>query len=1019
MGKIRVYELAKELGLENQECVKRLVAAGFSVKSHSSTVDEEDARRALSRPAEKKPEVVKKVTTVIRRRTAESMEAAPGELGQTPEPAAPEVRAPAAVPEQEPVAAPVAVAAEPETVAAAPVETPVQAAPVTEAAPAAAAPVGEAAAAAPAPTVRAPKPAPVQDDRFRAAAAHAPSSPQAVSAAAAAAAARAPAPRPNVPGTQATTGTSGSAPWTRSPTQPTTGRPVHTQERTMRPAGSPTFIRNNDRGPDGRPLAGRPGVVARPGGPAAPAVPGAPAATPGTPEAAAEQVSHVTRRIDPAAIAERLRADKRTFAPRGPRGPNVSRDVMVRPGPGGPTMVDVNRGPFTPGAPGAAPGGGARPGKRKAGSGRSGTEEAGAGEKRGVDRADARDLWVTFDKKKKPSKRGQETQVTTPAAHKRVIEMQGTIQVGELARQMSMKVGDIIRKLMSMGVMATMNQTIDFDTATIIAGEFQFEVKNVAFQETDILEGQEQVEAGEIQSPRPPVVTIMGHVDHGKTSLLDAIRAEDVAAGEHGGITQHIGAYWVKTPKGVITFLDTPGHEAFTAMRARGSKITDIVVLVVAADDGVMPQTQEAVNHAKLAKVPVIVAVNKMDKPGANPERVMQQLAEHDLLPEQWGGKTIYVPVSAKRKDGIPELLEAILLQSEVMELKAAANKRGKGTVVEAQLDKGRGPVATVLVQEGTLKLGDNVVAGDFFGRVRAMYDDRGTSVKEATPSIPVAVLGLSGVPQAGDRFDVVAGGDMAKTVAEHRARVRREKELAIDNRVTLDRVKDLIAQKDLKQLNLVVKGDVQGSVEALSAALTRLTNHQVKVVIVNKAVGGVTESDVNTAIAGDAIIIGFGVRADPKAAAHAEQHNVDIRHYNIIYEAVAEVRDAMEGLLAPTYREKYLGKAEVRQVFQVSKVGAVAGCSVMDGKITRSSKVRLMRENKQLFDGKILSLRRFKDDVREVTTGFECGIGIEGFNDLQAGDVIEAYEMEVIRSKLEGVPEGGGPQKPQEARAQ
>ncbi|MBI5497290.1 MAG: translation initiation factor IF-2 [Deltaproteobacteria bacterium] len=729
-------------------------------------------------------------------------------------------------------------------------------------------------------------------------------------------------------------------------------------------------------------------------------------------------VSRVVRVIDAAAIRARLQAEgrdltnRRPSRPGAPGRPGSFREIRVVPDHrgGGVQMVDVTQrsGFGAPGgapAPGMAPG--ARPAKPGGGGGRKGRDEGGGdGFRRSevAERAGARDLWVTPGKKRKAAKRGQETQVTTPAAHKRVIDIQGTIQVGELARQMSIKVGDIIRKLMSMGMMVTMNQNIDFDTAAIVAQEFEFEVKNVEFQEEDLLAGETQ-EVG-TRTTRPPVVTVMGHVDHGKTSLLDAIRSANVAAGEAGGITQHIGAYSVVIPKGRITFLDTPGHEAFTAMRARGAKMTDLVVLVVAADDGVMPQTIEAANHAKAANVPIVVALNKIDKAEANPDRVKQQLAEHGLVPEDWGGTTMYFPVSAKKRTGVDALLDGLLLQAEVMELKADADRLAKGAIVEAQLDKGRGPVATLLVQEGTLHTGDAIVAGECYGRVRAMYDDRGNTVEVATPSTPVMVLGLDGVPNAGDHMDAVADADTAKTVATHRRMKRREKELAQDNRVTLENFLDKTRKDQAKELKLVVKADVQGSVEAVSAALERLSNNQVKVAIVHSGVGAVTESDVNLSAASGAVIIGFGVRPDPKAQAHAEQHHVEIRTYNIIYEAAAEVRAAMEGLLAPTLREKYLGRAEVRQVFQVAKVGQIAGCQIVDGKINRQAKLRLLRDQKHVFEGKVGSLRRFKDDVKEVLQGFECGLSIEGYGDIKVGDVIEAFEVEVIRSKLEGVPD-------------
>ena len=510
--------------------------------------------------------------------------------------------------------------------------------------------------------------------------------------------------------------------------------------------------------------------------------------------------------------------------------------------------------------------------------------------------------------------------------------------------------------------------------------------------------GEENVED---LKPRPPVVTIMGHVDHGKTSLLDAIRTANVTAGEAGGITQHIGAYDVELEGKKITFLDTPGHEAFTAMRARGAKATDIVILVVAADDGVMPQTKEAINHSKAAGVPIIIAINKMDKPDANPERVKQELTEFELVPEEWGGETIFVEVSAKQHTNLDQLLEMILLQAEVLDLKANPDKRAKGVVVEARLDKGRGPVATVLVQEGTLKIGDPIVTGVHFGRVRTMTNDRGDRLEEAGPSIPVEVTGLSGVPDAGDAFHSVEDEKAAKDVAQHRQQKLREAELAKTSKISLEQLYARIQQGDVKELKVILKGDVQGSVEAVKDSLLKLSTEACRLVVIHTGVGGIIESDVSLASASDAIVLGFNVRPEPKAASLAESEGVDIRLYNIIYDAVADIRDAMEGLLAPTLQEKYLGRAEVRETFSVSKVGMIAGCYVTDGKLLRGSQVRLLRDNVVVWQGKMSSLKRFKDDVREVATGYECGIGLENYNDIKVGDVIEAFEIEAIKTTL------------------
>jgi translation initiation factor IF-2 len=494
--------------------------------------------------------------------------------------------------------------------------------------------------------------------------------------------------------------------------------------------------------------------------------------------------------------------------------------------------------------------------------------------------------------------------------------------------------------------------------------------------------------------PRAPVVTIMGHVDHGKTSLLDAIRATDVAAGEAGGITQHIGAYTVDVDGRMVTFLDTPGHEAFTAMRARGAKVTDLVVLVVAADDGIMPQTVEAINHSRAAEVPIIVAVNKIDKPGANPERVRQELGNHGLAPEEWGGDTIVVPVSAKTKEGIPQLLEMLLLQADVLELKATPTRNAKGTIVEARLDRGRGPVATVLVQEGTLHVGDSFVCGTQYGRIRAMVDDRGTRIEEAGPSMPVEILGLGGVPDAGDVFVALQDDQKARQVAEHRRGKQREAEMAKTAKVSLDDLYNQIQSGDVKELKVVLKADVQGSVEAIAEALRRLSTNDVRLNVIHGSVGGITESDVLLATASNAIVIGFNVRPEPKASALAEREGV-------IYEALNEVREALEGMLEPTLHEKVLGRAEVRQVFVISGVGPIAGCYVVDGKLVRGAKARLLRDNIVVHDGKLGTLKRFKEDTREVAAGYECGASLENYQDVKVGDVIEPYEIEQVARRL------------------
>ncbi len=595
---------------------------------------------------------------------------------------------------------------------------------------------------------------------------------------------------------------------------------------------------------------------------------------------------------------------------------------------------------------------------------------------------------------------GKKNQLTQPKAAKRIIRMKETIMVSDLAQQLGAKSNEVIRKLMDLGVMATMNQSIDFDTASLLAQEYGWEVKRVGFEEEAVLRTPEDKEEDLVM--RAPVVTVMGHVDHGKTSLLDAIRKTQVAEGEAGGITQHIGSYRILLDKGKeITFLDTPGHEAFTAMRARGAAVTDIVILVVAADDGVMPQTLEALNHAKAAGVPIIVAVNKMDKPDAKPDVVKRQLSEHGLLAEDWGGEALFVNVSAKTGLGLSELLESVFLQAEMLDLKANPNKLAKGVVVEAKLDKGRGPVATVLVQEGTLRVGDILVAGNAMGRIRAMINERGESLKEAGPSFPAEILGLDKVPNASDLMQALPDEKTAKQVVEHRENKTREEKMSGAGKISLEDLFQKMKSGEVKELPLILKADVQGSAEALQAALEKIPSEKAKVRILHAGVGGITESDVSLASASNGIIIGFNVRPDTKAREIAEREGIEVKVYKVIYEVLEDVQRAMEGLLEPTLQEKYFGRAEVRQVFMVSKVGAVAGCKVVDGKILSNAQVRLLRDNVIIHEGKLSSLKRFKEDAREVLQGFECGMAMEGFNDLKEGDVIECYRMEQVKTKL------------------
>ena len=701
----------------------------------------------------------------------------------------------------------------------------------------------------------------------------------------------------------------------------------------------------------------------------------------------------------------------------GPRGPKVLGKIDLRkpaapparpttaPGarPGAPAPRPTTTGRFNqPSAPAGPPEGfgppseNAKPGaartiKKKRVVKKGPTDVAAEREMRG--------LRVPKKRRAMPGKEQRKTEITTPKASKRVVRIAEGVNVAELARQMGVKAGEIIRKLMDLGVMSTLNQVLDVDTATLVASEFGYSVENVGFDvESAIDEGEEEV-VGEAVT-RPPVVTVMGHVDHGKTSLLDAIRHTNVTEREFGGITQHIGAYTVEVHGRKISFVDTPGHEAFTAMRARGAKVTDMVILVVAADEGVMPQTVEALNHAKAAGVPIIVALNKIDRPEANIDRVKQQLTEQGLIPEDYGGETITVPVSARSGEGIERLLEMILLQADLMDLKANPDRTARGTVVESELDRGRGPVATVLIQEGTLHQGDPFVCGTTYGRVRAMQDHLGQRVTEAGPSTPVEIFGLSSVPEPGTAFTAVIDEAKARQVAEFRRSKQRDIGLQKTSRISLEDLSSRMAGGEVKELRIIVKGDVNGSVEALVESLARLSTNEVKVELIHKSVGAISETDVTLASASKAIVIGFNVRPEPKAAQLAEKEGVEIRLYTIIYEVINDMREAMEGLLAPTYREKSLGRAEVRQTFVVQGT-TVAGVMVMEGKLLRSARARLVRDGRVVWEGKIATLRRFKDDAREVLAGYECGIGLENFNDVKPSDVIEDFEMEAVLRKL------------------
>ena len=603
-----------------------------------------------------------------------------------------------------------------------------------------------------------------------------------------------------------------------------------------------------------------------------------------------------------------------------------------------------------------------------------------------------------------PKGKKKKLELVPPAAEtkaiKKRIKVFETISVGDLAHRMSVKVNEVIAKLMSLGVMATVNQILDIDTATLVAADFGYEVEQGLTDEINVLQMEEQEVGGEAL-PRPPVVTVMGHVDHGKTSILDSIRKTDVALGEAGGITQHIGAYYVRSSAGDVVFLDTPGHAAFTEMRSRGAQVTDVVVLVVAADDGVMDQTREAISHAQAAKVPIVVAVNKIDKPNANPDRVKRELAELGLVPEDWGGDVIYCETSAKKGTGIEELLNNILLQAEILELKADPARKARGRVVEAQLHKGRGAVATVLVQEGTLRLGEPIVIGQHSGKVRTLINDKGENIKEAGPASPVEIQGLSGVPQAGDEFTVVKDEKMAKNVSAARQLKVRETELASTSKISLDKLFEKMQEGDVKELRVLLRSDVQGTLEAFGKAIEELSTEAIKVRVLHEGTGTITESDVLLASASDAIIIGFNVRPPVKTKELAAKEHVDIRFYDVIYHALDDIKKAMTGLLEPEFEEAVIGSAEVRETFQVPKIGTIAGCYVIEGKVARNAKARVLRDGVVVYTGQIGSLRRFKDDAKEVASGYECGIGIENFNDIKVGDVIEAFILEEVEARL------------------
>ncbi len=977
---MRVYEIAKEVGIPNKDLLTKIRALGLEVNNHMSSLGEDDVvriKRALERErsggggGDKPADVAaaRPATTVLRRRSTKGDEPAADAPHAEPPVATAPLPAPAPIVRRRPVSV-----EEP-----APVAPPVMARPVAVVPAPAPAPVVDVAVDAPVvrhrrvtPEVQladeAPAPAPVV---VRAPVADAPvpppvavEPPARVVEAEPAPVAAAPTPgepavrvRPRVivAGPQNVSRPAGLAPEPRvvAPPPPVVApAPIVAQveARNLEPETARSrFEAELERARVRR--AERPATVAPPVEVVAPAP--VPEPIPGRP--AVGSIISLPPRIK---ITER-----------GPGG----RPTTGTPLPGGPRPMMPGRfgGPGRPGMGGGPGGMGGKPGMRD------------------------------FGRKKLPlGKKGKQTQLTTPAEHKRIIRIEDTIQIGDLARAMGTKSTDLLKRLWGMGMTGvTINASIDFDTAQIISADFGYEVQNVAFKEEDIFAT--KVDDSGARKTRSPVVTVMGHVDHGKTSLLDAIRKARVAAGEAGGITQHVAAYKVAVPgHGEVVFLDTPGHEAFTEMRARGAQATDIVVLVVAANDGVMPQTLEALAHAKDAKVSIIVAVNKIDVPDAAPDRVRQQLADHGLIPEEWGGDTIYVNVSALKGENIDKLLEQIAVTAEVLELRANADKLAVGTVIEARLDRSRGPMATVLVQDGTLRVGDIVVVGRTVGKVRAMINDVGVSITEAGPSTPIELLGLDGVPEAGDSLNVADDDKLAKEVVEHRRQAWRKRELGSSAKVSFEHIMERITDES-KELKIVLKADVQGSAEAIKAALIKASTPKVKVNVIQAGVGGITETDVNLAKAGGAIIVGFHVRPAGKSSKLADQEGVEIRLYDIIYEAIDDVKLAMAGLLAPIKREVPLGTCEVRETFNVPRVGTIAGCMVTSGKITRKAYLRLIRDSVQIHEGKVQNLRRFKDDASEVGNGYECGVQIAGYNDLKIGDVIEAYEVIEEAAKL------------------
>ena len=976
MAKLRVYELARELNMTNKDLLATLQGINVEVKNHMSTLGDEDISRVKSElyGGSQKAEVyeAKRVKpNVIRRRRKRATEAAPEAETEKPE----EPRA------------------EPETPAAETAAPEAEKAPSPQAEePAAAASASHEEAARTAEEAQAQTPAEAASE-----------TPAEASAEAAAGEERAEAVEEAPESEEAKGSAEAEAPAESEESRPQEEAEPQPDTSAEAPSEAPLESTQTQPAPEAGKTAAQPETET-------------PAESDETGEASQAPGKEALRKAEPKAKVKKKRK-KETPAkiiqmPETPPEPEKAPEPETPAAPAGRAGTGAESG--TPQPPPPETGTESRKkGKRK----KAETEEEEKLRKSGKSKGTYRRKEVvqgdalydkSFGRGKKSRKKGkqasaqpaeQKTQQTTPKAIKRRIKVDETIVIADLAKRMGIKANELIKTLMNMGMMVTMNQTIDFDTANLVAQEFGFEVERASFEEETVLKTEE--DSPEQMVARPPVVTIMGHVDHGKTSLLDVIRRTKVTEGEAGGITQHIGAYHVELDSGEIVFLDTPGHEAFTSMRARGAQVTDLVILVVAADDGVMPQTLEAIDHARAAGVPIIVAVNKIDKNNAEPDRIKREIAEKNLVPEEWGGDTIFVNVSAKQQIGIDDLLEMIVLQSEVLELQANPNKLARGHVIESKMDTGRGPVATLLVQEGTLKTGDAVVCGMYYGKIRVMYNDRGQQVQTAGPSYPVEIVGLSGVPMAGDEFVSLSAEKDAKQISEHRLHKQRSKELARSSRMSLDKLYEKMMEGEVKDLNIIIKADVQGSIEALKDSLTKLSTEEVKISTVHSAVGPIHESDVSLAAVSNAIILGFNVRPSAKVVKMAEEENVDIRYYDVIYNAIKDIKDAMVGLMESKYEEKVLGRAEVREVFHVPGVGNIAGCYVTDGKIQRGMNIRLIRDGIVTFDGKIGTLKRYKDDVKEVTHNYECGIRIENYNDIKVGDVLENYYLEEIKPEI------------------